>query len=147
QDCVNQENKQTCENEDVRDCVWKPKVYLQATQNRSDSGNEDEKGTCFAENKPGLNFWSDTETANICSLGSDTCVVKFEKGLFDNEKVTSGDECWEGDKGGKVKESWTKKKGDVCSMLGDCGPSVNWMNQPGYNKGYKVFVGEPPKKE
>jgi len=148
QDCVNQKDKQTCENEDVRDCVWKPNVYLQATQNRSDSENEDEKGTCFAENKPGLNFWSDTETTSICALGSDTCVVKFEKGLFDGERVTSGDECWEGGKNtGKVKESWTKKKGDVCSMLGDCGPSVNWIGKPGYNKGYKVVFGEQPSEE
>ena len=49
--------------------------------------------------------------------------------------------------GKKVSEGWIRKKVAVCENLGDCGPSTNWIGQQGYNKGYKITIGEPEKKE
>lgn len=133
QDCLNQKDKSSCENEDLRDCVWKEGFYLQSTGATNQTTGENPKGTCFAENKPGFNFWSDTETENLCSLASETCVVKLEKGLFNGEKCIGNCKCQE--------DGWAKEKVDTCKMLGDCGPSLNWLGKAGYNKGYKLIVG------
>src|SRR3989338_2493052 len=148
QDCLNQNTKLDCDNQDVRDCVWKEGVFLSSSQKVNVTTGEEITGTCFAENSPGFNFWSDTETTNLCALASETCVVKFEKGLFDkSDKAVGGNkECWD-DETKKVSEGWIRKKVAVCENLGDCGPSTNWIGQQGYNKGYKITIGEPEKKE
>ena len=134
QDCTNQIDKSSCENEDLRDCTWKEGIFLQALANRSQGSTT---GTCFAQNKPGFDFWTDTETANICALGNNVCVVKFEKGLFNGEKCVENCQC--------LDSTWEKETADVCKMIGDCGPSLNWIGQKGYDKGYKVIIGDTPK--
>ncbi len=128
QDCINQKDKESCENIERRDCLWREGILLQTLQNTS--SGEEVTGTCFAKNKPGFNFWADTESASICSLGSSVCIVKFEKGLLGGEKCVENCEC--------LKETWEKKQATICSALGDCGPSLNWRGQEGYNKGYKI---------
>lgn len=137
QDCTSQTSKLDCENEDRRDCIWREGVLLQALQNATT--DEEITGTCFAQNKPGFNFWEDTETSNICSLGNAVCVVKFEKGLFGGEECIENCECLE--------DSWEKQQAQYCSYLGDCGPTQNWIGQDGYNKGYKVTTGKVKEKE
>ncbi len=136
QDCVNQQDQKSCENEDVRDCRWEEGTILQALSN---SSAIKVTGTCFPENKPGFNFWEDTETSKICALASETCIVTFEKDVFGgNEKITSGEECWDRNKDG-VSDGWVKKKLEICEMLGDCGKGINWAGQDGYG-GYSLFV-------
>ncbi len=137
QDCLSQTSEIDCKNEDRRDCVWRENVFLGALQN----GSSDVKitGTCFAQNKPGFNFWSDSESTNLCSLGNAICIVKFEKGLFSSETCVENCEC--------LKQEWANERANVCTMLGDCGPSKNWIGQAGYNKGYKVTTGKVEEKK
>lgn len=129
QDCLQQTEKLACENEDLRDCNWKEGILLQSLTN---SSSEKVTGTCFPENKPGFNFWEDVETTNLCSVASETCIVKFEKGLFDGEECVENCHCRE--------EGWEKEKSEICKMIGDCGPSINWLGQKGYDKGYKITI-------
>jgi hypothetical protein len=141
QDCVNQEDEESCENEDLRDCVWKKDIYLGITENRSSLPDEEFRGTCFPQNKPGFNFWEDTETSEICALASETCIVKFEKDVFGGqEKITSGEECWDRNKDG-VSEAWVRKKLAICSQLGDCGNGINWIGKEGYG-GYNLLLDD-----
>ncbi len=140
QDCVNQQDQRSCENEDVRDCNWEEGVLLQSLSgNNSASGNV-VTGTCFPENKPGFNFWEDTESSKLCALASETCIVKFEEDLFGGQqKIVSGEECWDRNKDG-VSDGWVKKKLAICEKLGDCGNSLNWIGQEGYKGGYSLLV-------
>jgi len=130
QDCINQQDKSSCQNEDLRDCVWKEGIFLQSLKNQS-SGST---GTCFPQNKPGFDFWSDGESTSLCSVASETCVVKFEKGLFGKDKCVQNCDC--------IDEKWEKDKSDICKMIGDCGPSLNWLGKSGYEKGYKITIGD-----
>ncbi len=125
QDCTSQTDSLDCENEDKRDCVWKPELNLKI--NETDDDND---GACFPENKPGFNFWSDTETQTICSQGDDLCIVTFEEGLFGGEDCEENCEC--------LTDDWEKLKVDACTSLGDCGPSLNWIGARGYKSGYNI---------
>ena len=122
QDCLAQTERQKCENTDRRDCIWKEGVRLQINNT-----NENVNGTCFSKNPPGFNFWSDKETQNLCAQGNAVCVVKFEKGLFGGKECTENCEC--------LKDGWEAGKAKLCLSLGDCGPSINWLGQKGYDKG------------
>ncbi len=136
QDCMNQQDKESCENEDVRDCRWEEGTILQGLSN---SSQITVTGTCFPQNKPGFNFWEDTEASKICALASETCIVKFEEDLFGGQqKITSGEECWDRNKDG-VSDGWVRKKLAVCSMIGDCGNGINWAGHEG-SGGYTLLL-------
>ncbi|MDP4039914.1 MAG: hypothetical protein Q8P57_05040 [Candidatus Pacearchaeota archaeon] len=125
--CAGQTEQRDCENEDKGDCFWKEGVILQ-------TNTTERTGSCFPENSPGFNFWDDAETLEICSQGNAVCIVKFEEGLFGGEECVEGCEC--------LTEEWEKDKGEICSALGDCGPSLNWLGRQGYDSGYKVTSEE-----
>jgi hypothetical protein len=124
QDCTAQTEKRNCENIDKRDCIWKEGIFLQL--NASATGG----GSCYPQDSPGLDFWQDSESQSICSQGNSVCYVKFEKRLFSGESCTENCEC--------LDEDWEKQRAEVCSALGDCGPSKNWIGKDGYDKGFKV---------
>src|SRR3989344_3927247 len=64
--------------------------------------------------------------------GNAICIVTFEKGLFGDAKCKSGCEC--------LAETWEQKQAELCTALGDCGPNINWVGQPGYRAGYKKII-------
>lgn len=123
QDCVAQIDQQSCENLDKRDCRWEEGISLQLA-------NTSNSGSCLPNYAPGLNFWDDLETQDICSQGNAVCYVQFEKGLFGGEECVDNCDC--------LTDDWEKQRADVCTALGDCGPAYNWIGQKGYDKGYKV---------
>src|SRR3989344_2872455 len=137
QDCLQQTDALSCENEDLRDCNWNEGVLLQALGEQTQQNQA--TGTCFPENKPGFNFWGDVETSSLCALGSETCVVEFEKDLFGGKKCSGNCQC--------LSANWEAEKGEICKKLGDCGPSINWLGKKGYDKGYKVIIGDISKKD
>ena len=78
---------------------------------------------CLPKNSPGLNFWDGGDTKQICAQANAICVVKFEEGLFGGESCEGNCEC--------LTDDWEKERADVCSSLGDCGPSLNWVGKEG----------------
>ncbi len=128
QDCTAQSDKLDCENSDRRDCYWKQgREY--ALQN-----NASVTGVCLPKNTPGLKFWEGEEAKSICSIGSSSCVVVFEKGLFGEEECVKNCECLDG--------NWEKQRIEICKALGDCGPKINWVGETGYKKGFDVTIGK-----
>lgn len=123
QDCVSQNNERDCLNNETGDCEW-VKDYDFGTYNYQG------KGVCVPKYAPG--FDSGDETAGeICSAGTVTCVVKKEKGLLAGTwKSVENGECSLEDGNHK---NWLSKMEKVCSSLGDCGSSVNYIGQKGYN--------------
>jgi len=130
QDCIAQTEKQDCENTDRRDCFWKEGVTL---------GNATINGACLPRVGPGLAFWNSEESKVVCGAGNKLCVVKFEKGLFGGEKCISNCECLE--------PGWEKDYGEVCSAMGDCGSSLNYVGKKGFREGLKILINGEPKEE
>ena len=122
QDCTSQDNKEDCTNSDTRDCLWWDGIELA-------SGNSN-GGSCIPKNAPGLNFWNGTSAKTSCSSGSYTCTVTMETDLFGGETCKSGCECLTND--------WEKQRISICESMGDCGPKINWIGDPGYSKGYNI---------
>lgn len=114
QNCLAQENKKDCENEDQRDCEWIPGETL--------NSEADEQGTCVPQDSPGL---QGEEAGQLCLQASKTCTVVFEKGLIGDKKCVENCEC--------LDESWKVKMNQMCVSLGDCGVKVNYVGTEGYN--------------
>jgi len=131
QDCTAQDEKEDCENTDVRDCYWTDDVEFPVA---SDEEGEIQEGICLPRNPPGLKFWEGADAEGICAQGNIVCVVKFEEGIFGGEECVENCEC--------LTENWEKERSDVCRSLGDCGPGINWVGEKGYKEGFKVEVGD-----
>jgi len=115
QDCVSQGNKKDCVNEDRRDCQWINEV-------------------CVPKFAPGFDFWvAEGDSESICSTASTECTVVYEKGLSGSRKCVSGCEC--------ISSLWEQNKNEVCTSLGDCGASTNYIGAKGYNDGKAVYSG------
>ena len=128
--CTTQENQEDCENTDQRDCRW-----LEGVKFGVDEDGNERNNACLPKDAPGFNFWSNEETQDICAQANTACVVKYEKGL-----IGGGYECVENCE--CLEDSWAQARGEICSALGDCGPSVNWIGQKGYKDGYDIIIGD-----
>jgi len=126
QDCTAQTGRKDCENSDRRDCIWNEDVEFGSVNGTI------QDGACLPKNPPGLNFWNEQSTANVCAQGYASCVVKFEKGVFGSNECVNNCHCLE--------EGWEQERAKVCTSLGDCGPNVNWIGEDGSRKGFKVNV-------
>lgn len=80
-----------------------------------------ENGVCVPMFPPGLNFWDDQNSQQVCGQASVSCTVVTEKDLFGNEKVIQGKECLE--------EQWALESNRICASLGDCGGYVNYAGK------------------
>ena len=110
QDCTSQGSQKDCENTDKRDCSWF-------------SGSGEEK--CVPKFAPGFDFWqSEGDAESLCSLASNNCVVKYEKGIFDEFECVENCECLE--------DSWGDEQNNLCVALGDCGAITNYKGHEGY---------------
>jgi len=171
QDCINQTEKDSCEDDYLRDCKWISGFSIQKDSEGNNLGEDDNglPGSCVPEYSPGFDFWANEGYGSeICSLGSSTCVVKYEIGIFSskskleqsdwNNKISKCVEncyCLPGYRDGAAKdkyednkpewhpksyEVWTKRMNDVCISLGDCGNKENYAGFPGDEK--DVFTNE-----
>ncbi len=150
QDCINQDNKKDCENEDIRDCKWLSKsqdlnLFMK---------NSDAEGICVPKYPPGFDFYKDDkgDAESICNLADKRCVVKYVRRyegsehhvIIDIERMitalndiffqagTYGRE-WKAEKNEECeKEEWKEQASLLCSSLGDCGSSLNFLDVKGY---------------
>jgi hypothetical protein len=89
-------------------------------------------GICVPNFAPGLKFWEEGSSQQICGQASAKCTVVYEKGLLSGEaKIVEGAECME--------DGWAESANAVCTSLGDCGGDVNYNGEYS-NDGYKWTV-------
>ncbi len=124
QDCLAQTEQKDCQNDDRRDCSWRPGVTLL---------NDTVSGLCLPRIAPGLDFWNDGESKTVCGIGSKVCVVQYEKGLFGGSpKCVDNCEC--------LTPGWEESYGAVCSALGDCGAKVNYVGKVGFRNSSEALT-------
>ncbi|MDP2628491.1 MAG: hypothetical protein Q8P15_01180 [Nanoarchaeota archaeon] len=124
QECVFQDNEEDCLIEEL-DCKW-IKDYSFGEYNPNN------EGVCVPRYSPGFTFWNPEEkTRDICSQGTVTCSVTYEKGLGGKWEAKTNAEC---DPSNQNYQSWLNKMEGVCVALGDCGSSVNYRGQKGFNE-------------
>ncbi len=141
QDCTAQTTKEDCENENVRDCVWvqedggqkiseiyggisEPHYYYFSKEGLKN--DKEGMGACVPKYSPG--FARDGSNTAIggemCNQATTVCKVKEEKGLLDSG-YHCVDNCY-------CKDSeWVESLNNICSQLGDCGSSVNYIGTEG----------------
>jgi len=135
--CYSRDEKDSCENEDKRDCEWVGK---------NKSVGESEEIFCIPKNSPGLKFWEEKKSGKTCSMADAKCVVKFEKtgvvfALLQDAKCIENCECWDEEKG-EASEEWIQEQLEKCERLGDCGAKRNFAGKIGESEGYDVEVEE-----
>lgn len=106
QDCTAQSDEDDCENGDKRDCRWINKK-------------------CLPKYDPGTNFWGDESSESMCSLGTQTCIVKYEKDLLGKKKCVDNCDC--------LGAAWVSEQSKICDALGDCGEGLNYLGSRGFN--------------
>ena len=161
-ECHLNDNLEDCENEEERDCVWLEgesvfrdddgyKLIIEegdnslVEQEKDDKGRlEDKEGeevvgaTCVPKYAPGFDFWAAGETAETqCRFADDLCVAKYTKTLLGAWKCVEN--CWCVDDNGKtgegnIDEDWVESRNQLCTSLGDCGSSENYLGREGYHE-------------
>ncbi len=165
QDCVAQDDNRTCENFGARDCTW---VSGDRFDGEEFYDEEEKMGRCVPTNPPGFDFWEEeTDGEALCAQISETCQVKFERGIGGfvgdvAEGLAGGvDEEWRcvenceclGLTDAKSGESslrenaridedndWLVDLNNICLALGDCGVSENHIGESGYYEDWEDLV-------
>lgn len=124
QTCAAMTSQKDCENADQRDCIWKETVWSVID--------------CVPKYTPGLDFWkSDLESVSkpteYCGVANAQCKITYEKGLLSGWKCEKNCECESG-------KSWENEMMRICSALGDCGSSVNYIGDKGFNNKSDLLV-------
>ena len=138
QDCIDQESIVNCENSDKRDCKWltidwdpvKDDQVGLILQDRDTNLN----GTCVPQFSPGFNFWEETtDASSICSLASTQCAkTKVYYGVGGAKKDIKNEYCGS--------DNWETEMKGICSSLGDCGSTTNYLGSQSYIKWDSAFV-------
>jgi hypothetical protein len=163
-DCVLQDNKVDCEDDLVRDCTWlvgetnnifrgngtgeDKDIDKYVMQNDKLVSQEDAErefigvgfsylnltgASCVPKYGPGFKFWED-ENRTMCSLADDFCLVRYEKSLTSGFGWDCKENCWCVQDGG-INEDWLTNRRALCTSIGDCGLSTNFI---GKDSGFKA---------
>ena len=147
QDCVVQENKKDCEDAQDRDCQWlvdesivrdKNGRLLNYDKNKEElfSGSGLDRGemaACVPLYAPGFEFWTEGEADDRCEIANEICKVKWERGLIDDWDPTINSGCLHSD--------WEGQRNNLCVAIGDCGSSLNYIEEEGYFTIKDLFEG------
>jgi len=172
--CVLQDNQEDCEDIQERDCMWVNGTTLGGIHADEDGiplvvdedgelvpreDEEDERigAACVPKYPPALWFWESNTTrqqtsqetaAEICFVGSQVCVVKFEDPYFFGA-TTCVENCHclglkKGEDPTRMKDGslvnikldkdneWIVNSNKLCIALGDCGASENYIGEAGH---------------
>lgn len=140
QDCVVQDNRKDCENEDRRDCVWvssswKPKEGDIPGIIKTDDPEDKNAmwGACVPKYQPGFNFWEEGSAEEICNTASMKCNVVFEEGLISGKECIQNCEC--------LTKEWEDDMNKICTSMGDCGSKRNYIGVKGYHDEDAYYSG------
>jgi hypothetical protein len=157
-DCVDQKNKEDCEDIEERDCEWvegSTWASLVNTQNGttllvnsegelvpSSESNLNKGAWCVPKNAPGQTTWNDDGggSEELCLAASETCVVKFGRpNKFSDFSCKENCHC--------ITKEWAKDKMNQCFALGDCGTKTNYRGVAGDNDPEDAIeiLGKSPK--
>lgn len=134
-----QEDKECCENKDLRDCVWA-------------SEGESDYGVCVPLVSPGFQFWSDTSDSRTtpttgtsdsdCSVANKECITKWRK--IDLMVFESDWQCLENGNCECYGDDWLESTAMYCRSAGDCGAHYNYVGKYS-DEGYtRSWQGETP---
>ena len=143
QDCVVQPTEFDCLNTDQRDCKWintnwnfsendLPGIIVNDTLTNTPNW---QVGACVPKYSPGIDYWKDTSDAeDICSLADAICIIKKYEAFFvgEIENETENAYCLE--------KAWEDDLKNICSALGDCGSTINYIGTDSYKDWDKAFV-------
>ena len=137
-DCIDQTEQEDCENKDKRDCYWAEGVKYDGSNSKTaDQGSvsiaeeDSEKenygiikggegeGICLPSYPPGLEFWQESNADSICSLGNSRQTVHYKEDFFGNIECKENCDVLTGE--------WVDIMNRVCTSLGDCGNSENFV--------------------
>ncbi len=140
QDCVSQTSKTECERSDKRDCKWMPISTWKPTDNDNpgiivQDDETDKYGACVPRYSPGYDYWANgTDAGAACSLASVSCTKTKDRSLFgwfgnndDDKNLQCGSDAWK------------NELENVCVAIGDCGSSVSYIGENGYNEWSNAF--------
>ena len=83
---------------------------------------------------PGFDFWnSEGDAEEICSQGNVECTVVYEKKLGGEKKCIENCQC--------LCSAWQEDINKMCTALGDCGSSVNFIKVKGYHDENAAYHG------
>jgi len=162
QNCIEQETQEDCLDIEKRDCNWIEGFSILKDDDGEEMKLEnlagvEVKATCVPKHSPAFNFWEPGSDAEIlCSLTNSICLVEMEIGPYANRArrlVDSSDKidhcvsncyCLEGYTGGAKRiyekeehefdsyQDWISIMGQICTSLGDCGITTNYIDKKGY---------------
>jgi hypothetical protein len=79
------------------------------------------EGICVPDFAPGFDFWQAGDAQGVCNMANAECIVTFEEDLFGEQDCVDNCECLE--------DEWGEEANAVCSALGDCGASLNYIGK------------------
>jgi len=137
EDCVTQSTQDDCNNTAQRDCTWLDKATVKKVN--PDAHNS----ICVPKDAPGFDFWqSETDAADMCQTATATCVMTYERGILNSQYVgmlnglgaiTGLPTDWKCEENCECDDqSWLDAANGICTSMGDCGSSVNYLNFDGY---------------
>ncbi|HOW37162.1 MAG TPA: hypothetical protein PLK34_02855 [Candidatus Pacearchaeota archaeon] len=151
QDCISQTSQENCEDSDKRDCAW---TEVSGIVNLSSSliglGNLTGGAACIPKYTPGLSFWkSDARAEQACSVASNYCVVKMKRGILGQLLKWDTWRCEQGmidsltgtDNNCECvtdQDYWKSEVNKLCSAVGDCGVTKNYLGTIGELSEIKV---------
>ena len=136
EDCLTQDEGDECRDDSVRDCTWiKNPGALKKEDTAIVKGAD---GICIPKYSPGFDFWnSDSDADDICSLINRKCVITYERGFEKDLGGIStglkGKEDWKAVDNSRCedKNAWGGELSDICTQVGDCGISENYLGKNG----------------
>ncbi len=152
QQCIEQETKEDCLDEENRDCEWIEgySVLKNDDEYTTEKGFENEKGdmikaSCVPKYPPAALFWDEMGILQ-CGIGNAGWLLHYKYGLAQTEDeleeyIESGDDipfnkCKKADSanchvlpGSPDYEKFKKAVTSVCPSLGDCGTSINYIGE------------------
>ena len=114
----------------VRKCTWVGTDYSLGSQKVGGGAS----GACYPLNSPGFDFWAGEGNGDaICSLASISCDYEITKSVARGYEIKSGSACISGADPGErtINPIWANEMNNRCITIGDCGPKLNYLKQPG----------------